>query len=56
MDKGFPILGTNRYDIASDQDLREAAQKKQAYFDRQETTLVEPGRSEVIEFRQAQNE
>jgi integrase len=46
----------DRYDIASDQDLREAAQKKQAYFERQETALVEPGRGEVIEFRQAQNE
>jgi integrase len=46
----------DRYDIASDQDLREAAQKKQAYFERQETTLVEPGRGELIEFKQAQNE
>jgi hypothetical protein len=46
----------DRYDIASDQDLREAARKKQAYFERQETTLVEPGRGEVIELRQAQNE
>jgi hypothetical protein len=46
----------DRYDIANDQDLREAAQKKQAYFERQETTWVEPGRGEVIEFRQAQNE
>jgi hypothetical protein len=45
----------DRYDIASDQDLREAAQKKQAYFERQETALVGPGRCEVMEFRQAQN-
>ena len=46
----------DRYDIASDQDLREAAQKKQAYFERQETTLTESKKGEVIEFKQAQNE
>jgi hypothetical protein len=47
----------DRYNIVSDQDLREAAQKKQAYFEKQDATeLSDPGRGEVIRFRQAQNE
>jgi integrase len=47
----------DRYNIVSDQDLKEAARKKQAYFEKQDA--VEPSnpeRGEVIQFRQAQNE
>ncbi len=45
------------YNIVNDQDLRDAAQKKQAYFEKQEPVeLSDPGRGEVIQFRQAQNE
>lgn len=47
----------DRYNIVSDQDLKEAARKKQAYFEKQDVVeLSNPGRGEVIEFRQAQNE
>jgi len=47
----------DRYNIVSDQDLKEAAQKKQAYFEKQDAMeLSDPGRGEVIQFRQAQNE
>ena len=46
-----------RYNIVSDQDLREATRKKQAYFEKQDLEkLSDPGRGEVIQFRQAQNE
>ena len=43
------------YNIVSDQDLKEAAQKKQAYFEKQDLELIDPGRGEVVQFRQAQN-
>ena len=43
----------DRYNIVSDQDLRDAAQKKQAYFESQDGVLVTPRHGEVIEFRQA---
>ena len=46
----------DRYDIVSEQDLKDAAQKKQAYFERQDGTTVTPSQGEVIEFRQTQNE
>jgi integrase len=47
----------DRYNIVSDQDLKEAAQKKQAYFEKQNAMeLIDPRRGEVIQFRQAQNE
>jgi hypothetical protein len=47
----------DRYDIVNDQDLREAARKKQAYFERQtEVELSAPEKGEVIQFKQAQNE
>jgi len=46
----------DRYNIVSDQDLRDAAQKKQAYFESQDGVLVTPRQGEVVEFRQAQNE
>ena len=42
----------DRYNIVSDQDLKEAAQKKQAYFEKQD--VVEPSdprQGEVIQFR-----
>ena len=45
----------DRYDITSDQDLKEAAQKKQAYFERQDSELTDPRRGEVVQFRQARN-
>jgi hypothetical protein len=45
----------DRYDIVSDQDLKEAAQKKQAYFEKQGLELIDAGRGEVVQFRQAQN-
>ncbi len=46
----------DRYNIVSDQDLREAALKKQAYFEKQDTMEpIDSGRGEVIRFRQAQN-
>jgi hypothetical protein len=46
----------DRYNIVSDQDLKEAAQNKQAYFEKHELELIDPRRGEVIQFRQAQNE
>jgi len=46
----------DRYNIVSDQDLKEAAPKKQAYFEKQDALLERPERGEVIQFRQAQNE
>ncbi len=45
----------DRYDITSDQDLKEAARKKQAYFEKQDLELIDPRRGEVVQFRQAQN-
>ena len=46
----------DRYNIVNDQDLREAAQKKQAYFERQRATeLTDHRHGEVVEFKQAQN-
>lgn len=42
------ILYFDRYNIVSDQDLREAATKKQAYHEKQDTV--------VIPFKRAQNE
>jgi len=48
----------DRYNIVSDQDLREAAQKKQAYFEKQDSKSepVDQKRGEVIQLKQAQNE
>jgi integrase len=48
----------DRYNIVSDQDLREAAQKKQAYFERQDATikLIDQKRGKVIQTKQATNE
>jgi integrase len=47
----------DRYNIVSDQDLRDAAWKKQAYFERQDVAEPSnPGRGEVIQFSQAKNE
>jgi integrase len=47
----------DRYNIVSDQDLKEAAKKKQAYHEKQNGLVeqIEIRRSEVIPFRQAQN-
>ena len=47
----------DRYNIVSDEDLKEAAKRHQAYLDRQvvsSTEAVETG--QVIPLRQAQNE
>ena len=45
------------YNIVSDQDLKEAALKKQAYHDKQGTIIEsDQKRGEVIPFKQAQNE
>jgi integrase len=48
----------DRYNIVSDQDLREAAQKKQAYFEKQDSMSepIDQKRGEVIQLKQAQNE
>jgi hypothetical protein len=46
----------DRYNIVSDQDLKEAITKKQAYHAKQETEAVDTKRGEVIQFQQAQNE
>lgn len=46
----------DRYNIVSDQDLKEAALKKQAYHDKQNVTGDDQKRGEVIPFKQAQNE
>lgn len=46
----------DRYNIVSDQDLKEAAIKKQAYHDRQNTSVdPEQKRGEVITFKKAKN-
>ncbi len=44
--------------IVNDQDLREAARKKQAYHERQKTIVIETDlkRGEIIPFGQAQSE
>ena len=42
--------------IVSDQDLKEAIIKKQAYHAKQETEAVDAKHGEVIQFQQAQNE
>ena len=46
----------DRYNIVSDQDLKEAITKKQAYHAKQETEAVDTKRGEVIQLQQAQNE
>jgi hypothetical protein len=46
----------DRYNIVSDQDLKEAALKKQAYFDKQDSPSESIERGEVIGFRQGKNE
>jgi len=48
----------DRYNIVSDQDIREAAQKKQAYFERQDATIkpIDQKRGKVIQAKQATNE
>ncbi len=47
----------DRYNIVSDQDLKEAIAKEQAYHARQDVTeSVDANRGEVIQFQQAQNE
>jgi len=48
----------DRHNIVSDRDLKEAAQKKQAYFEKQDS-MSEPiyqKRGKVIQLKQAQNE
>jgi integrase len=47
----------DRYNIVSDQDLKEAARKKQAYHERQNAVVEDDQkRGEVVPFKQAQNE
>ncbi len=48
----------DRYNIVSDQDLREAAKKKQVYHEKQSITAeaIDQKRGEVILFRQAQSQ
>jgi len=47
----------DRYNIVSDQDLKEAALKKEAYFEKQDIVIEsDQKRGEVIPFKQAQNE
>lgn len=48
----------DRYNIVSDQDLREAARKRQAYHDSQdlEPSVSETKKGEVIDFKRARNE
>ena len=47
----------DRYNIVNDQDLKEAAKKKQAYHEKQNglAEQIESRRGEVIPFKQAQN-
>ena len=45
----------DRYNIVNDQDLKETAKKKQAYFAKQDLEPSDPKRGEVIRFKQAQN-
>ena len=46
----------DRYNIVSDQDLKEAAKKKQAYHEKQSISaeIIDQKRGYVIPFRQAQ--
>jgi len=46
----------DRYNIVNDQDLREAARKKQIYHEKQNNMVVDmvPGHAEIVPFRQAQ--
>ena len=46
----------DRYDIVNDQDLKEAALKKQAYFEKQDVPLDCIERGEVIRFRRTEDE
>ena len=48
----------DRYNIVSDQDLREAAQKKQVHFEKQHSMSepIDQKRGEIIQLKQAQNE
>ena len=45
----------DRYNIVSDQDLREAAKMHQAYFQILDSAEEYEPRGQVVEFRQAQN-
>ena len=42
----------DRYNIVSDHDLREAASKRRAYFDKQEPAIKEIKRGEIISFKE----
>ena len=46
----------DRYNIVSDQDLREAAKKKQIYHEKQNPTIesIDLRRGEIIPFQQVQ--
>ncbi len=44
----------DRYNIVSDQDLREAAKRKQEYHNKQDSTVGIIKRREVIPFQQTQ--
>ncbi len=44
----------DRYNIVNDQDLREAALKKQAYFEKQDSPSERVERGEVLRFRQVE--
>ena len=44
----------DRYNIVSDQDLKEAAKRKQAYHDKQDSTVEIKERGEIIPFQKAQ--
>jgi integrase len=46
----------DRYNIVSDQDLKEAAEKKQVFFEKQETKVEEIKRGEVLPFKKSQGE
>jgi hypothetical protein len=46
----------DRYNIGSDQDLKEGSRKKQAYYEKQEAMAEEIKRGEVIPFKKAQGE
>ena len=48
----------DRYNIVSDQDLREATQKKQAYHEKINAAVesLHESRGEIIPFNKAQNE
>ena len=48
----------DRYNIVSDQDLRDAAKKKHAYHEKQDAVAetIDTKRGEIMSFRQAQSE